>query len=100
MASEIISMDKNIDIKEAKEKVLNCIENKDAYNKFLEFIDNQKGNINIKLNKGKEIYTKEEGYINKINSKELGLLSMNLGAGRKNKEDKIDYNAGVIFYTI
>ena len=96
MASEIISMDKNINIKEAKEKVLDCIANKQAYNKFLEFVDNQNGDINIKIDEGTKIYSNKEGYINKINSKELGLLSMNLGAGRKKKEDKIDYNAGII----
>ena len=96
MASEIISMDKNINIKEAKEKVLDCIKNKQAYNKFLEFVDNQNGDINIKIDEGTKIYSNKEGYINKINSKELGLLSMNLGAGRKKKEDKIDYNAGII----
>ena len=28
----------------------------------------------------------------------LGLLSMSLGAGRKNKEDTIDYSAGIIIH--
>ena len=40
--------------------------------------------------------SKEEGYISKINSEELGILSMKLGGGRKKKEDKINYAVGII----
>ena len=37
-----------------------------------------------------------KGYLIDIDDYKLGILSMNLGAGRKNKEDKIDYSAGII----
>ena len=37
-----------------------------------------------------------EGYLVDIDAYKLGVLSMSLGAGRKNKEDKLDYSAGII----
>ena len=39
-----------------------------------------------------------EGYLTDIDAYKLGLLSMSLGAGRKNKEDKLDYAAGIIVH--
>ena len=39
---------------------------------------------------------KAEGYLTNIHSLEIAKLSSSLGSGRKNKEDKIDYSAGII----
>ena len=39
-----------------------------------------------------------EGYLINMDALKLGLLSMSLGAGRKNKEDNIDYSAGIIIH--
>ena len=38
----------------------------------------------------------ESGYIYEINAEEVGILSGDLGAGRKKKEDKIDETVGII----
>ena len=38
------------------------------------------------------------GYLTDIDAYKLGVLSMHLGAGRQNKEDKIDYSAGIIVH--
>ncbi len=42
------------------------------------------------------VYSTEEGYICGMNSEEIGLVSLALGAGRKTKESAIDYTAGVV----
>lgn len=98
MSSLLISMGKNISIKDAKKEVINSLTNKNAFNKFKEFVKRQNGNLNIKLPKGIDILSKEEGYLKSINSLILGNLSMELGAGRIRKEDEIDYNAGIILH--
>ncbi len=97
MASEMISMVKNIKLDFAKKQVLEVLENGSAYNKFLEFVNYQSGNLNhLQLSKGIEVFSKKQGYIKSIDALEMGKICMKLGAGRINKEDSIDYNAGVI----
>ncbi len=96
MSSFLVSMGKDISIDKALKEVNEVIENGLAYKKFLSFVKLQNGNLNIKLPKGIEIKSKEEGYIKNINSLIIGNLSMELGAGRIRKEDEIDYNAGII----
>ena len=88
----------NINYEEAKKKVIDSLESGMAYNKFLEFIKRQGGDIsNLEISgKAYEIKASKAGYISNINALELGKLSMNLGAGRENLEDKIDYGAGII----
>ena len=49
-----------------------------------------------KASKVFEIKSLTSGYLIDIDAYKLGLLSMSLGAGRKNKEDTIDYSAGII----
>lgn len=97
MSSQIVSMGKNISLEKAKKEVTMVLESGQAYNKFLEFVKYQKGNIdNIIIDDKKEIKSRKDGYISKIDALEIGKLSMALGAGRINKNDKINYNAGVI----
>ncbi|MBP1567297.1 MAG: hypothetical protein J6U36_01490, partial [Oscillospiraceae bacterium] len=43
-----------------------------------------------------EVLSPSDGYITGINSEEIGLVSLELGAGRRTKESAIDYTAGVI----
>ena len=88
----------NINYEEAKEKVLESISSRKAYNKLLEFVSYQGGNINElpKSNYIYEVKSDREGYLTNIHSLEIAKLSSSLGSGRKNKEDKIDYSAGII----
>ena len=98
LSSHMVSLGLNITYEEAKEKVLNNLDNGDAYNKFVELVTKQHGDINnLPKATGKyEIKSMTKGYLVDIDAYKLGILSMNLGAGRKNKEDKIDYSAGII----
>lgn len=92
------------DVEENKSRVLDNISNGKAFNKFVELIKNQGGDISYienieKFDKAKYIlpvYSTSEGYINKINAESVGKLACYLGAGRLRKEDKIDYSVGII----
>lgn len=44
------------------------------------------------------IKAKQSGYICALNAEQMGLASVYLGAGRQEKEDTIDYSAGIILY--
>ena len=98
LSTYMVSLGLNISYEEAKEKVLNNIDNGIAYSKFKELVEYQHGNIDKLpiINSKYEIKSSTSGYLVDIDAYKLGLLSMSLGAGRKNKEDVIDYSAGII----
>lgn len=98
LSTYMVSLGLNISYDEAKDKVLEVLEKKQAYNKLLEFISYQGGDVNSlpKSRKVYEIKSDKSGYLINLSSLELAKLSMYLGAGRENKEDVIDYSAGII----
>lgn len=96
MASIMYTMSKKVNIEKAREKVLMTLEKGKAYECFLKFIDSQGGKIDESLKEPVLIKAKKSGYIKSINSMIIGSCSMNLGAGRVKKSDKIDYSAGII----
>ena len=95
---------KGDNIEENKIKMLENIENGSAYNKFVEMVQNQGGDISYiedttKFEKSKYIsavVTDKTGIVKEINAEEIGKLACYLGAGRINKEDKIESNVGII----
>ena len=93
----MVSMGKEIPKEEAKNLVLNALNTGDAYAKFLQLVESQRGNVEkVKIcDHKKYIKAKKRGTITDINALELGKLSVSLGAGRKSKEDKIDYTVGI-----
>jgi len=72
------------------------ITSKEAYNKFLEMIENQGGMLPIKKEDlyVSEIISDKEGYITRINTLDLGNTLIDLGGARTYKEQEIDYNVG------
>ena len=98
LSTYMLTLGLNISYEEAKQKVEEAVDRKKAYNKLLEFIKYQKGDV-TKLPKSLytyEIKSSKEGYLTDLSSLELAKLSSTLGSGRKTKEDKIDYSAGII----
>ena len=95
---------KGSNIEENKKMLLENIQNGKAYNKFIELVQNQGGDIEYvkdvtKFKKAKiiqEVISTTEGYVQEINAEEIGKLSCELGAGRKTKKDKIDLQVGII----
>lgn len=97
LATDMVSMGKSISKREAHNLVLEAIDNGSAYNKFLEMVNAQKGDISkIQVSENtRKIKSPVDGVVKKINALELGKLSLGLGAGKINKEDKIDYTVGI-----
>lgn len=95
---------KGENLEENKNKLLQNIENGKAYNKFIELVKKQGGDISYienleKFPKAKfiqPIYSDKEGYVQEIDSKEIGKLAGVLGAGRDKKEDNIDHAVGIV----
>lgn len=95
---------KGENIEENKLKILENIENGNAYNKFVEMVGNQGGDISFvedttKFKKSKytlAVVTKKTGKVTEINAEDIGKLACYLGAGRMRKEDEIEPDVGVI----
>lgn len=75
-----------------------------AFHKFISFVKAQGGNSTYIENpnlfaEAKNIIAVkavQSGFINEIDALLIGQLALELGAGRRTKEDKIDYSAGII----
>ena len=98
LATYMVSMAKNIPLDQANKEVVENLYNGNAYKKFKELVKNQNGNLNkIKISKKVlTIKSNKQGYIKNINALELGEIARILGAGRLNKEDKIDFEVGIV----
>lgn len=97
IASILISLAKNITIKEAEDMVDEVIKNKKAYHKFIEFCKAQNGDIKkLKINANIKILRSDKtGTLKSIDAMKIGNLSLKLGAGKISDKEKIDYNAGI-----
>ena len=90
-------------LEENRNKILENIKNGKAYNKFLELVANQNGDISYienpeKFEKAKyviPVYAEKSGYVEKLDARKIGVTSVDLGAGRVKKEDGIDHSVGI-----
>ena len=98
LASKMVSLGKGISEDKAMVEVKENLQNGKALDKFLEFVKYQHGNIdNLEINaKVYNIKANKDGVLKDINALNIAKLSEYLGAGRKSKDDNIDYNAGII----
>jgi len=93
-------------IEEGKEISSELIKNGKAFEKLVEIVKCQHGNLKYIHNPDqypkskflKKIYSTNEGFLSQINNFEIGMAALELGAGRRTKDDKIDHKAGIIFY--
>ncbi|MBY0757407.1 pyrimidine-nucleoside phosphorylase [Clostridium sardiniense] len=90
-------------IEEGRALLMENIENGRALKKLKEFVKAQGGDESYvddisKFPKAKyviEVKSEKDGYVNKIHAEKLGIIAMNLGAGRATKESKIDLAVGI-----
>ena len=91
------------DEEEGRKLLKENIENGKALEKLKEFVEAQGGDSSYvddvsKFPQAKyviEVKSNKSGYINKINAENLGLIAMELGAGRATKESIIDLAVGI-----
>lgn len=97
-ASKMVAMAKNISFDDANHEVIEALDSGRAFDKFLEFVKYQKGDINtLEVSPYViDIKSKREGVLHKISALALGKLSVTLGAGRIKKEDSIDHSVGIV----
>lgn len=98
LASLIVAPFKKISTEEARSLLFKQLNNGNAYNKFLEFVKAQNGDIESLdiSNRVFSIRSVKSGYINRIDALKLGEIARNIGAGRKTMEDTIDYKVGLV----
>ena len=106
LAANLIMLAQEISYSDAKTKVESALKDGSAYKKFLEMVSAQGGNTDIiedtaKIKKAaykKDIISNSDGYVAFTDAEKIGSASVILGAGRVNKEDSIDYTAGIILH--
>ncbi|KDE42950.1 thymidine phosphorylase [Metamycoplasma hyosynoviae] len=88
--------------KEAKTLIDDVISSGKAYEKFLQWVSSQHGDIKKLEDKNwfapkykLEVKSPKSGYLKIKSAINFGLAAMKLGAGRAKKEDSIDYEAGI-----
>ncbi len=104
LAAQMVSMVQNIPYEDAIKKANDAIDSGKALEKFCEWIDAQGGDARIaentglfnKASKAKEIYASNDGYITHMDAEKIGSICVDLGGGRKKKDDVIDHSAGII----
>lgn len=90
---------------EGNEIAVRMIESGKAYDKFLQIVKLQGGDINYIENPGMyppskysmKLKAKQNGYLKQIDNYQTGMAALELGAGRLTKNDKIDPKAGIVF---
>ncbi len=91
-------------IEEGIEKSREQVANGEAWQKWLQLVEEQGGDTAYLENPEsyrdashqKEIKAEEDGYIQRIDAYKVGMASLELGAGRKTKEDEVDHAAGIV----
>ena len=99
LAYQILKETKMYDVDVLKCLIKEQLYNGKAYNKFLEMINAQGGKLPLSQNKKlikTTIVSKKEGFVYSINTFELGKALVELGGGRTNKEQDINYDVGMI----
>ncbi len=106
LGSIMLVMGFKIDTIKKGRKIINDLLNSGkGYDTFLQMVDMQGGDVSVVEKpdsykyRGKKItvISPETGYIRNINALKTGLLSVALGAGRKQKGDSVDSGAGILF---
>lgn len=103
LAANLVTMSGQGTLEENREKVREKLHDGSALKKFIEFVSVQGGDTSYledvsKFEKAKyehEVKIEADGFIHEMETEKIGIASVVLGAGRKTKEDIIDFAAGI-----
>ena len=106
LAANMVYLTKGLPIDECRVLAENQLDNGEAFEKFVEIIAAQDGDIKYlhdpslfeKAGITHEVLAPETGYITHMNAENCGLASCMLGAGRLKTDDRIDYSAGIMLH--
>lgn len=105
LGSNMVVLAKKADtVEQAREMLMETITSGKAIAKLKEFVKAQGGDIECiddtnKFEKAKcliPVYSDKNGFVNKIHAEKVGLIAMELGAGRATKESVIDLSVGIV----
>lgn len=94
------------DLEEAREKLENSVKNGNALKKLAELVKAQGGDETYVYNPDKlvkssiimDVNSEVSGYVEKIETEDIGRVSLVLGGGRENKDSVIDLSVGVVLH--
>lgn len=103
LAANLVTMSGQGNLEENREKVRAKLHDGSAFEKFIEFTSAQGGDSSYlkdisKFEKAEfehEVKIKADGFVFEMDTEKIGISSVVLGAGRKTKEDEIDFAAGI-----
>ena len=104
LASNMLTLVTGKDKDACTELAKGAISDGSALNKLKEMVAEQGGNpewisdtsLFPKAEHNFEIQAEADGYISSMDAEKIGVASLLLGAGRNNKEDVLDFSAGII----
>lgn len=100
----VLAAEKANSLEEAREKLELSLKDGSAFETFKKFVVAQGGSEEEVLHPEKlpaakyvdEVICMEEGYVSKIQTEEIGRISLLLGGGRETKESEIDLAVGLV----
>lgn len=100
LASQMLQMTLEVTEEEADKMVTDSLTSGRAYQKFLEIVESQGGDLEkIQISPyTQDIVSTESGIIEAVDAYQFGMLSVHLGAGREKKEDVIDPRVGIVLH--
>jgi pyrimidine-nucleoside phosphorylase len=106
LSTEVVSQGLGVEYGVAKAKVLESLSSGKALETFTKMVQHQGGNPHIvedytlmgRARYDYPVRCKASGYVQAIASESVGMVSLELGAGRHTKADSIDYSAGIVFH--
>ena len=104
LAAEMISLVLDITPEEGIKLAADAVDSGAAFEKMKEWVALQGGDASCLDDPSKlptcpfsyKVKSPFKGYITSMNAEKIGIASMMLGAGRKTKDDMIDYGAGIV----
>lgn len=103
LTAEMVSLGTGESLASAEKRVAKAIESGNGYEKFLEMVRAQGGDLRVVENPGlypgskfvSEVKTVESGYVSSIDGFRIGMAAVKLGGGRMKVDDKIDPSVGI-----